>query len=57
MDASHELWGLGSIGYPFDIHIKPKSRETSFAHNLFVNYPIVLKCCPEHSNDSVMRWL
>ena len=35
--------GCCSWRYPSEIHLKLKSREISFAHNLFLRQPIVLK--------------
>ena len=48
-----EIEGDGAVcnmGYPFETHLKPKSREISFARNLFLNFPIVLKFCIEHGS-------
>ena len=41
---------LCNIGYPSETHGKLKSREISFAHNLFINYPIVLNFCTVHGS-------
>ena len=43
---------LCNTGYPSDTHLK--FRETSFAHNLFISNPIVLKFCTEHDSDAVV---
>ena len=40
-------WVLCNIGYPSETHLKLKSREISFVHNINLNDPIVLKCCTE----------
>ena len=34
-----------NIRYPSEAHLKLKSREFPFAHNLFFSYPIVLQFC------------
>ena len=44
---------LCNIGYPSE-NILIKSRENSFAHNVFPGYPIVLKFCTEYSSATVM---
>ena len=36
---------LCNIGYPSETHLKLKSREISFAHSLFIRYPIALEFC------------
>ena len=38
---------LYNIWYPSETHLKLKCRETSFAHNICLNNPIVLKFCTE----------
>ena len=42
-----------------DIRPNPKSREISFAHNLFLSYPIVLKFCTEQRRAlyTISKWL
>ena len=40
---------LCAIGYLFEMHLKPKSPEISYLHNLLLSTPIVLKFCTEHS--------
>ena len=35
-------------------HLKLKSREVSFAHNWFRNYPIILEFCTERGCDAVV---
>ena len=39
---------LCNIGYPSETHLKLKSREISFAYNLFRSDLIVLEFCTEH---------
>ena len=39
---THNPGVLCNIGYPSETHLNPESRETSFAHDLFISYPIVL---------------
>ena len=34
------------------LHLKPKSREISFAHKSFISHLIVLKFCSEHGSDT-----
>ena len=46
--------GLCDVGYPSETQHKPKSRQISFAHKLFLNYPIVLKFCTEHGSDTAV---
>ena len=43
------------MGYSSETHLKRISGEISFAHNLIVNYPMILKCCTGHTNDTVAR--
>ena len=43
-----------NIGYPSETYLKLKSHEISFAHNLFISNPIVLKFCTEHGSDTAM---
>ena len=43
-----------NIGYLSKTHLKPKSCEISFAHNLFINYLIVLKPCTKHDSDTAL---
>ena len=47
------LGGLCNIGYLSETHLKPKSREISFAHNLSVSYAIILKISTDHGSDTV----
>ena len=47
-------WRHHDVGYPSETHLKPKSRGLSFAHNLILTYPIVLKFCGEHGDDTAM---
>ena len=39
-----------SAEYPSKTQLKIKSREISFAHNLFICCRIVLKCCTEYDS-------
>ena len=50
-----KLPGLGrSIGHPSETHLKLKSREISFVHNICFSCSFALKIYPEHgSNTSV----
>ena len=46
-DIDEDLYGLETgmwchIGYPSETHVKLKSREISFAHDLFISYLVVL---------------
>ena len=43
---------LQNIGYPSETHLKLKSREVSFAHNLFVSSSIALTFDSEHGRDT-----
>ena len=45
---------LCNIGYPSETHRKLGSHKISFAHNLFIRYPIVLKFCTEHGVDATL---
>ena len=45
--------GEGNIAYPFETHLKPKSREISFIPILLIMNATVLKFCPEH--DSIAQ--
>ena len=45
---------LCNMGYPSETHLKPKSREISFAHNLLCGYPIVITFCTEHGSDTAV---
>ena len=42
------------IGYPSETHLKPKSREISLAHDLFLSYAIVLKFFTEHGSGAAV---
>ena len=44
---------LCNTGYPSKIHIKRKSHKISFAHNVFLSCPVVLKFCTEHGSITV----
>ena len=37
-------------------HLKLKSREKSFVHNIRSNNPIVLKYCTEHDSVTAVHW-
>ena len=50
----YTVWGCCIIGYPFEIDLKPKSREIALVHNLFLNRPTVLKFCTEYDSDPVV---
>ena len=41
---------LWNIGYPSETHVKLKSREISFAHNLFIDFPILLNFSAMHGS-------
>ena len=43
-------WGCCNIGYPSETHLKLKSCEIFFAHNICFIYPIILKFCTEHGS-------
>ena len=45
---------LCNIGYPSETHLKLKSAEILYVHNLLINHSIVLKFCPEHGSDTAM---
>ena len=45
---------LRNIAFPPETHLKLKSREKLFAHNLFLSYPIVLQFCTEHDSITVV---
>ena len=40
--------------YPSKTHFKLKSREVSFDHDAFPNWPIVLNFCTEHGSDTAV---
>ena len=46
--------GCWAIRYLSESHLKLKSREISFVHNLLINYPIALIFCAEHGSDTAM---
>ena len=50
-------WGLCDIWHPPEKHLKPKSREISSDHKLFLNDPFVLKFCTGHSNIIAMLFV
>ena len=37
-----------------EIHLKLKSREIAFSHNLFLRCSIILKCCTWHGSDTAV---
>ena len=45
---------LCNIGYPSETHLKPKSYEISFVHNIYFSRPIVFKFCKERGSDTNM---
>ena len=45
---------LCNIGYPSETHLKLKSRENSFVHNIRFNCPIGLKFCTDHDSAIVV---
>ena len=45
---------LCNIGYPSEPHLKLKSHEISFVHNICCDCPIGLKFCTEHGSDTVV---
>ena len=42
--------GCCNVGYPPETHLKFKSRDISFDHNLLLSHQIVLKFCTEHGS-------
>ena len=40
-----------------ETHLKPKSRELSFAHNLLASYINIVTFCTAHDSDTVARAL
>ena len=46
-----ESGAVRNIWYASRTHFKPKSRELSFPHNLFLSFLSVLKFVTEHGND------
>ena len=54
-DICHkELGVLCNMRHPSKTRLGPKSREVSFAHNLSLNYPLVLKFCTEHGSRTAV---
>ena len=54
-----KLWDAGAlcnIGYPSEIHLKLKSRETLFAHNSCFIWPIALKFCSQHGSITAVLY-
>ena len=45
---------LRSIGYLSETHLKLKSREISFVHNICLKNPIVLDFCTQHGSITVV---
>ena len=45
---------LCNIGYPSETHLKLKSHEISFVHNIRFSCTVVLKFCTEHSITVVL---
>ena len=48
---------LCNMAYPSKMHLKLKSREVSFAHNLFRSSPIILKFCTEPGSDTTILFI
>ena len=46
---------LCNMVYPSETYLKLKSREVSFAHNVFRNCPVILKFCTSHDSDTAVR--
>ena len=46
--------GCYNIGYLSKTHLKPQSCRILFAHNSFLCYPIILKCCTEYGSDTAL---
>ena len=46
--------GCCNIGYPYETHLKLKSREISFAQGIHSNCQIVLKIYTAHDNDTLV---
>ena len=40
--------------YLAETQLKLKSAADQFAHNLFPNWPTIVKCCAEQGNDTTM---
>ena len=49
-----DLQLLFNKGYPSEAHLKPKSLDIWFYHNLFINYPIVSKFSTEHGSNTAV---
>ena len=49
-----ETGALCTMGHPSETHLKLKSHEDLFTHNLFRNGPIVLKVCAGYDSDTAM---
>ena len=47
---------LHDVGYPSETHLKLKSRDISFVHNIRFSCPIVLKFCTAHGSITAMPW-
>ena len=41
---------LCNIGYPYETHLRLKSRENSFIHDIRFRCPAILKLCTEYGN-------
>ena len=52
--SESNLLRLCKIGCLPETRHKPNFREILFAHNLLSIYPIVLMCCTQHDNDTVV---
>ena len=51
---THSFRVLCNIGYRSETHLKLKSREISFVHNLLLSKSIVLKFCTEHDSEAAV---
>ena len=47
--------GLCNIRYPSETHLKPKSHEILFVHNLFISYPIVFEIL-HRARQCLIQW-
>ena len=52
------IWSTtqGLLQYRIILNISRNLFQISFAHNSFVNCPIVVKFCTEHGSDTAMLW-
>ena len=54
MASEIQLRALCNMGYPSETHLKLKSYDISFVHNIRSNRPIVLKLCTRQGSNTVM---